>query len=354
MWMYLIVAVILLVTELLYFRVARHFGIFDMPSVRSSHQSDVLRGGGIIVPLAMFLWATLLELMDANVVVISHWPFFTGLLLIAITGFIDDVRSLPATLRLIVMFITVSLMLGQVMMENGGIEVDHWFNWVVLSLLGLIVFVGAVNIINFMDGINGITALYSLAVLIPLLIQNNRVDVPFTANSYLWVAALAVLVFGLFNIRPKGRAICFAGDVGSLSIGFVLLFALFRLIRQTGDVTWLVLMVVYWVDGGLTIVHRLMLHENIIEAHRKHAYQLMANELKMDHRVVAVLYMAMQLVISVVAIYVIPNTTVAHWTYFVCVTVVMCLAYIAFMKKYYHLHEEYLQEKMQEEVQKGE
>lgn len=342
MWMYLIVAVILLVTELLYFRVARHFGILDMPSVRSSHQSNVLRGGGIIVPLAMFLWATLLELMDANVVVISHWPFFTGLLLIAITGFIDDVRSLPATLRLILMFIAVGLMLGQVMMENGGIEVDHWFNWVILSLLGLIVFVGAVNIINFMDGINGITALYSLAVLIPLLIQNNRVDVPFTANSYLWVAALAVLVFGLFNIRPKGKAICFGGDVGSLSIGFVLLFALFRLIRQTGDVTWLVLMVVYCVDGGLTIVHRLMLHENIIEAHRKHAYQLMANELKMSHVTVSLIYMGLQLAVSLGFIYLCPNTVLAHWIYFIAAAFIFVIAYVLFKMKYYHLHEEYL------------
>lgn len=344
MWMYIMVAVILLVTEWIYFRVARRFGIFDMPCVRSSHQSYVLRGGGIIIPLAMFLWAILLVLMNAGFVVKSHWPFFTGLLLIAVTGFIDDIRSLPATRRLFFMFIAVGLMLGQVMMENGGVEVDHWFNGVVLSVLGLIVFVGAVNIVNFMDGINGITALYSLAVLVPLLIQNNRGDQIFTPNSYLWVAALGVLVFGLFNIRPKGKAKCFAGDVGSLSVGFIMLFAVFRLIRQTGDVTWLVLLMVYGIDGVLTIIHRLMLHENISVAHRKHAYQLMVNELKMGHVMVASLYAALQLAISLVAIFVIPDTTVAHWTYLTGVAVVLGVAYVAFMKKYYHLHEEYLKQ----------
>ena len=344
MWMYVVIFVALLVAELLYFRVAKRFGIVDEPSVRSSHTSAVLRGGGIIIPLSMFLWAFLLVLMNAGSVTVDHWPFLMGLLLIAVTGFIDDVRSLPAMLRLVVMFVVVGLMLGQVLLENGGVAVDHWLNGVVLFIVALIVFVGGVNIINFMDGINGITAGYGLVVLVSLILLNGRSEVPFTPNSFLWVAALGVLVFGLFNFRPKGKAKCFAGDVGSLSVGFILVFSLFRLIRQTGDVTWIVLMVVYGVDGVLTIIHRLMLHENISVAHRKHAYQLMANELKMDHRVVTALYMVMQLVISLVAIYLIPNTVIAHWVYLVCVAVILCWAYIAFMKKYYYLHEEYLRQ----------
>lgn len=344
MWMYITVAVILLVTELVFFKIARRYGIFDIPSVRSSHQDSVIRGGGIIIPLAMFLWAILLGLMNSSNMVVDHWPFFIGLFLITVTGFVDDVRSLPATLRLIVMFVVVGLMLGQVMLENGGVDVEHWFNWVAIFVLALIVYVGGVNIVNFMDGINGITASYSLAVLVPLLLLNNRADVTFSPNAFLWIAALAVTVFGMFNFRPKGKAICFAGDVGSLSLGFILLFALYRLIRQTGDVTWLVLLIVYFVDGGLTIVHRLMLHENIVVAHRKHAYQLMANELKMDHRVISVFYAVMQLAISLVAIYVIPNTKAAHWIYLVFVAVILCLAYVAFMRKYYHLHEEYLKQ----------
>ena len=344
MWMYIVIFVVLLVTELAYFRVARRFGIVDKPSERSSHQTDVLRGGGIIIPLAMFLWAILLGLMGAWDMVVGHWPFFIGLLLITITGFVDDVRSLPASLRLAVMFVVVGMMLGQVMIENVSVEVDNWFIGAVLVILATIVFVGGVNIINFMDGINGITAGYGLAVLVPLLLLNKRADVPFTPNSFLWVAALGVLVFGLFNFRPKGKAKCFAGDVGSLSIGFIMMFAVYRLIRQTGDVTWLVLLVVYGIDGGLTIIHRLMLHENIGVAHRKHAYQLMANELGMDHRVVSVLYAVMQLVISLVAIYIVPNTSVAHWVYLIGVAVVLGLAYILFMRKYYHLHEEYLEQ----------
>ena len=68
----------------------------------------------------------------------------------------------------------------------------------------------------------------------------------------------------------------------------------------------------------------------------------MVNELKMGHVVVSSFYAALQVVISLVAIFIIPNTAVAHWIYLVFVAVILGCAYIAFMKKYYHLHEEYL------------
>ena len=99
----------------------------------------------------------------------------------------------------------------------------------------------------------------------------------------------------------------------------------------------------YGVDGTLTIAHRIILHENLVKAHRKHAFQLMANELGMSHVTVSLIYMVLQLAISLGLIYVVPNTIVAHWIYFGSITMVLGLGYILFMKKYYHLHEEYLQ-----------
>ena len=195
-----------------------------------------------------------------------------------------------------------------------------------------------------MDGINGITAGYSLAVLIPLLLVNGSLaEGAFIESSYLIVAIIGVLVFCIFNFRPKGKAKCFAGDVGSIGIAFIMLYALGRLIFLTGDITYLLLLLlVYGVDGVLTICHRVMLHENLGEAHRKHAYQLMVNELKIGHVKVSLLYMCLQLAVSLGLIYLIPNTVVAHWIYFVCVASVLGVAYILFKMKYYHLHEEYL------------
>ena len=215
-----------------------------------------------------------------------------------------------------------------------------WYWKVVIGLVVLIVFVGATDVINFKDGINGITAGYSLAVLVPLVLM-NRLD-GFIDESFLVVAIIGVLVFSIFNFRPKGKAKCFAGDVGSIGIAFIMLFAIGRLIMQTGDVTWMVFLLVYGVDGCCTIFHRIMLHENLGQAHRKHAYQLMANELGWSHVVVSLLYFGLQLVISLVMIYLVPASVLAHWIYLVGVGVLLVGAYVVFMKKYYHLHEEYL------------
>lgn len=165
----------------------------------------------------------------------------------------------------------------------------------------------------------------------------------FIDESFLVVAIIGVLVFSWFNFRPKGKAKCFAGDVGSIGIAFIMLFAIGRVIMKTGDVTWLVFLLVYGVDGVMTILHRIMLHENLGQAHRKHAYQLMANELGMSHVVVSLIYLGLQLVISLGFIYLCPNTVLAHWVYLVVALLVLIGAYVVFMKKYYHLHEEYLQ-----------
>ena len=277
----------------------------------------------------------------------SYLPFLAGMLMVAGVSFWDDVKSLPDSVRLIVQFVAMGLMfwsmnLFSVMSYELGV-MSQWMQILLTALIvlaALIVCVGATNVINFMDGINGITAGYSLAVLVPLVLLNQ--ELVFMEPSFLVVAILGVLVFCIFNFRPKGKAKCFAGDVGSIAIAFIMLFAIGKLVVLTGDVTYLIFLLVYGVDGCLTICHRIMLHENLGEAHRKHAYQLMANELKIGHVKVSLLYMAMQLVVSLGFIYVCPNTVLAHWLYLLGAVVVLGVVYVLFKKKYYHLHEEYL------------
>ena len=132
-------------------------------------------------------------------------------------------------------------------------------------------------------------------------------------------------------------------DVGSIGIAFILLFSIGKLVIQTGDITWLSFLVVYGVDGCLTICHRIMLHENLGEAHRKHAYQLMANELNMSHPVVSLVYMVLQLAVSLVMVYALPDRVLVHWVYLGIVIALLAVVYLLFMRKYYHLHERYLE-----------
>lgn len=330
---YGIIFLFLLFLELLYFKVAEKFNIIDKPNERSSHSTIVLRGGGIIFAISMAVWFCWSG-------TISYLPFIIGLIMIAGVSFWDDIKSLPDSLRLVVQFVAMTLMLYPIMSDSGLFSVDNWYWGVLLLIVSLILCVGTTNVINFMDGINGITAGYSLAVLIPLLLLSR--DLEFVEESFLIVAILGVLVFCIFNFRPKGKAKCFAGDVGSISIAFIMLFALVRLIFQTGDITYMILLMVYGIDGVSTAIHRMMLHENLGQAHRKHAYQIMANELKIGHVKVSLLYMVMQLVVSLGFIYLCSNTIASHWIYGMSCVVIAVIAYVVFMKKYYHLHEEYL------------
>ena len=348
-WTYIIIAVLLLAAELVYFKVADKCNIIDKPNERSSHSTIVLRGGGIIFSLSMIAWAVLMVVQGQDFT--PYIPFLVGLLMVAGISFVDDIHSLPDSLRMVVQIGSILLMFWSINLGSEGMVHGSWFWQVVIALVALFFCVGATNFINFMDGINGITAGYALAMLVPLLIVNGAgVQVvqgvqggqEFIEPSYLIVAIIGVLVFSLFNFRPKGKAKCFAGDVGSIGIAFIILFALGKLMLATQDVTWIVFFLVYGIDGSMTIFHRIMLHENLGQAHRKHAYQLMANELKMSHVVVSLLYIAMQLVVSLGFIYLCPNTVLAPWIYLVAAALILAVAYVLFKMKYYHLHEEYL------------
>lgn len=329
---YLLITALLLAAELVYFRIADKCNIIDKPNQRSSHSSIVLRGGGIIFVLGLWIWAAFFGFHNI-------W-FLIAVTLVAGVSFIDDIHSLPDSVRLVAQFAAMALMFYQ-------LDMLHWNMWWII-LIAMIVCVGASNIINFMDGVNGITGAYAMASLLPLFLLNKELG--FADESLIAVVALADIVFCCFNFRPKGKAKCFAGDVGSIGVAYILLFLIGSLILATGDVTYLILLLVYGVDGCLTICHRILLHENLGEAHRKHAYQLMANELRIGHVKVASFYALLQLAVSLGFIYLCPALASAmglslvawHWIYLAAALALLSLAYVLFKKKYYHLHEEYL------------
>lgn len=321
---FLLIFLLLVLLELAYFRVADRFNIIDKPNLRSSHKTIVLRGGGIIFLFGIWLYAAFFGL--------SYPWFILGLSIIGLVSFIDDIHSLPDSVRLVAQFAAMFMMFYQ-------FDILNWHDWWIV-MIALIVCVGIINAYNFMDGINGITGGYSIAVILPLIYINASEE--FISQDYLYVVGLSLLVFCFFNFRQKAK--CFAGDVGSISIAFILLFALGKLILHTGDLSYLTFLAVYGADSILTICHRIQLHENLGEAHRKHAYQLMANELKMPHVLVSAIYMVLQLVISAGLIFVPVN----HYLYMSVVIVVLAVAYLIFMKRNYHLHEAYLRSKLQQ------
>lgn len=312
---FLILFLVLLVIELVYFKIADKCNIIDKPNLRSSHTRITLRGGGII-----FYFGTFAYFLTNH----FEYPWFMlALTLVAFISFVDDVRSVRQSIRLLFHFLAMALMFWQ-----WGLF-SLWWGWIVVAL---IVCTGIINAYNFMDGINGITGGYSLVILAALAYVNRAV-VPFVEEDLIYTVILSVVVFCFFNFRQKAK--CFAGDIGSVSIAFILLFLIGKLVIATEDLSWIVLLVVYGVDSVLTIIHRLMLHENIGLPHRKHLYQLMANELKIPHIVVALVYMVVQ---GGVIVGYLACRQMCGYGYLLGIVVLLSMVYVCFMRKYFKLH----------------
>ena len=309
---YIAVSLLLIAFEFAYIRVAKIARIVDRPHHQSSHRGIVVRGGGVIFYVAFVFWS------------ITHglqWGGgLLGLTIIAGVSFIDDVHSISPKIRLICQFLAIL-----VMFDHSGL-LRHPVHVIIILA---IVCAGAMNIYNFMDGINGMTGGYSLVVSLALLYVDTYM-VRFAPQSLILFVIISIFVFNFFNFRKRAR--CFAGDVGSLSIGFIIVYFVLIMALRGHSMSWIAMLSVYLVDGGMTMLHRVLLRENLMKPHKKHAYQIMANELGIPHLVVSGIYMGLQAVCCVVYI-IWPG-----YPSFFAIFGVLALMYLAFMKKYYHLH----------------
>lgn len=285
---FLLIFLALFLVMQIYFRVALRFNIIDKPNERSSHTLPTIRGGGIIFVIGLLIHFFLSGFM---------YPYATaGVVLVAAISFMDDISEQPATLRLAIHLLGFLLM-GW---ELSLLSTIPWF----ISLVVFVIAIAALNTFNFMDGINGITGIYAL-VCFATLGAIDRWITDFTSENLIISLLLSVVVFLVYNFRKKAR--CFAGDVGSITLAFLLIFLLLQLMLATGNYGWIVLFTVYGVDSGITILYRLAKKENIFKAHRTHLYQYLANELKYPHLVVSGLYGLIQLVINLVIIVYFPE-----------------------------------------------
>jgi UDP-GlcNAc:undecaprenyl-phosphate GlcNAc-1-phosphate transferase len=264
----------------IYFKVAKHFGIIDKPNKRSSHLEPTLRGGGILFPLMYILvgiWCLYVGYQP-----ISIW-LLLGIFLIAGISFWDDVSTLAPSYRVLVHLVSVGLLIWQTGIYNFGI---------LAIVIAIILIIGSINAYNFMDGINGITALYSMVV-----VGSLHYIMPEMKLDYVLVS---LLVFAIFNIRKK--AVCFSGDVGSVTLAYIIAFCIAKLMVQTQEIKWIFLLGIYGIDSIITILYRLKRKENIFKPHRTHLYQYLANEKGMSHISVSAIYAIAQCVLSYVVI----------------------------------------------------
>ncbi|TDO21982.1 MraY family glycosyltransferase [Pedobacter duraquae] len=303
---YFLIFCILLIGELTYFKVALQFKISDTPNNRSSHQIATIRGGGIVFVFAVILFAIFSKLV---------YPYFVaGLLMIGLISFMDDVFNLGSRIRLFFQFLAILLLLFQ----WGPQPFEAiWY------LAILIIIVGVVNAYNFMDGINGLTGLYSSLLICTLYYINENI-VHFISQQLLVIVFLSLVVFNIFNVRKFAR--CFAGDVGSISFALIAVFCIGSLILKTGNINYILFLLIYGLDSLTTILFRLLRGENIMEAHRSHFYQFLANEKGIPHVVVSLIYVFSQLAINVVVLLYVQNSNLSGFS----LTIVSLFIFLCF------------------------
>lgn len=305
----------IIVLQICYFLLADHFDIVDRPNERSSHNDFIIRGGGIIFALAAFLWFGVYGF---------HYHFMIlGLMSIVAISFWDDIQRLSGILRIVVHLFAVSLLFAEV-----ALFVLPWY----IVIIAFILTVGWINAFNFMDGINGITPFYSFVALTTLLWLNQQIA--FASDEFLFVLLFSVFVFGYFNARKRAK--CFAGDVGSISMSFLLSWLMIGLMLKTVHWEYIVFFGVYGVDSVLTITHRLYKRENIFQAHRNHLYQCLSNECRWPHLVVSGLYALVQLVINIGLIFVLKWFSTYSVVYVFVSMVLLSMLYIG--SKYFILN----------------
>lgn len=302
---YLLIPILLIILMHLYFRLSMHYNIFDIPNHRSSHTEVTIRGAGIVFPLAVVLGFSFFGEV--------HVFFIAGLLIISIISFIDDLIPLSALLRLVVHLLAVSLMLY-------ALNIYYlWPLWLVI--LSYTVIIGTINAFNFMDGINGITGIYSVVTLISMM-YINFFTIHFVTNYLIICPFLACLIFLFYNFRKKAR--CFAGDVGSISISFLFIALTIAVITKTACFKYIFLFSVYGIDVCFTLIKRIRLGQNILQAHRLHLYQLLVHKGNYEHRGIALAYGVIQLAINVFLV----TTDLPLLIYLLIVIIALGLSYL--------------------------
>ncbi len=271
---YTIVFLSLLLAGLIYYRLAKQFGIVDRPNHRSSHSKTTVRGGGILFPLAVVFWWMSHDFLNTWMVL--------GMIWVSAVSFLDDIYSMSRKLRIGIQFLGLTF----AFYDLGVFEQQTWWALPILYFVAL----GIINAINFMDGINGLTGLYGIVFFGSLLAVN--IYTPIFSESLIRYMILAGLVFLIFNFRKDAKM--FAGDIGSISLAYMIIYFLVQWYLSSPSWTIVLFLLVYGADSLITFTQRLFRRENVALPHRTHLYQILANQLQKDHSIIALVYSMIQ------------------------------------------------------------
>jgi Fuc2NAc and GlcNAc transferase len=246
-------------------------GILDNPNARSSHSIPTPRGGGVAIVVA-YLLGLLYVGYVGDVELSALTTLGVPTLIVAIIGWWDDHRPVPAKWRMLTHCVAATVcLLGMEHMPELTILGYRISSIFVTAGLAFLYQIWMINLYNFMDGIDGIAAIEAIIVCGLMAVIYSFTGYDFGAAATLLLAA-SVLGFFVWNF-PRARI--FMGDSGSGFLGLAL--AILSLQGALIDIryfwAWVILLGVFIVDATFTLLHRLARGEKFYEAHRQHAYQ---------------------------------------------------------------------------------
>jgi len=277
---YIVLFMALLSVSMLYIHLAKKYNIVDQPNHRSSHSKVTVRGGGIIFPIAVLLWWFMTDFQHP-------WMVF-GLVAISTISLLDDMFSISRKLRFGIQILALTMSFY----DLGVFDQESLWTLPFLYFVAL----GIINAINFMDGINGITGVYFLVFFGSIMAIHQFL--PIFESELIRYILLSILVFLVFNFRKN--ALMFAGDIGSISIAYLVIYFMGKWYMANPDWTIILFLSVYGMDAFLTLGQRLLKGENVALPHRSHLYQLFVNQLKKQHILISLIYGAAQFLINFV------------------------------------------------------
>ena len=206
-------------------------------------------------------------------------------------GLLTDRFEITPQVRLILQFIAAFIVvIGLERLSVSGIKE-----------IGLIFFfsvfvVGTANFYNFMDGINGIAGITGIVGF------GLTAFYAFHYGSDAFFAVLALCIslacsgFLPFNMP---RAKVFMGDVGSIFLGFVFAGMVVYFSKSFFDfICFIAFLFPFYADELTTMIIRIKDKERLTQPHRRHIYQLLANEYQMPHWKVSFGYGIFQLFVG--------------------------------------------------------
>lgn len=258
-----------------------------VPNERSLHDEPTPHGGGLVIFIICIAAYPAISYYAVNT---FSWGYFVGACVIGIVSYVDDLRHLSFTLRLVAQAVAAALLIADLDTWHGitmaGLHLGWWG-----YLLTFLWIVWMVNAYNFMDGIDGLAGLQGVIAGLGWVALALMLQIP---ALYLFGIVIAASTLG-FLIKNWPPATIFMGDVGSAFLGYTFA-ALPLLARHMASASWdllpiaAVLFVWFFIfDSLLTRVRRLARGENVLAPHREHLFQRLVFS-GLSHRTVTLLY----------------------------------------------------------------